>query len=514
MDSQARIRHNAQPTHPTDANGSEKMLQKNALTSGEDTLIGKHKNLPVVDGDEPPKEEGHLMKADRFKEFHRRIRGKHLETVPTFKESIIATVRSSWVNLALIIVVFSWVSHYKHWDERVTFILSFLALIPLEKLLQFGSRQSMLYLGSSVGDLVNVTLMNNISRSGIEAILAILLLKRRCDLKLLQSTIIGVTLLQLLLVPGCIFIAGGSRVVHQELHRSQTQLNQSLMTMGVMCLVIPVAFFVGITNIGATSAETIATEHNRDLILKFSRGMAIIMLLVYIASRIYFINPPGDENAGDYAEAGGHEAFKHEEERLKKEQPVISPLFCFGFLVGLIIIIAFTAEWLVHSIDHVRHGAAIEEEWFGLVLIPLISFSGDGIITAGYLIRKTFFHGGKAPHTLADARPIDLSIQFALFWTPLLILIGWWINKPLPLLFDIFEVVLLVAACFVVNYITADAKTNWAEGWTMVSLYVIIALVAWFYPGQQYFSVLFPCIGGEEGGEGTTAIAEGSGGHH
>lgn len=29
---------------------------------------------------------------------------------------------------------------------------------------------------------------------------------------------------------------------------------------------------------------------------------------------------------------------------------------------------------------------------------------------------------------------------------------------------DMFEVAVLVAACFLVNYVTSDAKTNWAEG--------------------------------------------------
>ena len=39
---------------------------------------------------------------------------------------------------------------------------------------------------------------------------------------------------------------------------------------------------------------------------------------------------------------------------------------------------------------------------------------------------------------------------------------------------DMFEVILLVGACFLVNYVTADAKTNWAEGWVLVSYYVMI----------------------------------------
>ena len=39
---------------------------------------------------------------------------------------------------------------------------------------------------------------------------------------------------------------------------------------------------------------------------------------------------------------------------------------------------------------------------------------------------------------------------------------------------DYFEVALLLGSCFLVNYITADAKTNWVEGLIMISFYVMI----------------------------------------
>jgi Ca2+:H+ antiporter len=86
------------------------------------------------------------------------------------------------------------------------------------------------------------------------------------------------------------------------------------------------------------------------------------MLLVYIASRIYAIDPPGDDNALDLYAAGGHDAFREEEEKLAKEQPKISPLFCFCLLVALVVIIGFTAEWLVESIEYVRESGGISEE--------------------------------------------------------------------------------------------------------------------------------------------------------
>ena len=39
---------------------------------------------------------------------------------------------------------------------------------------------------------------------------------------------------------------------------------------------------------------------------------------------------------------------------------------------------------------------------------------------------------------------------------------------------DLYEVGVLVGACFLVNYVTADAKTNWAEGYILVAFYIMI----------------------------------------
>lgn len=104
--------------------------------------------------------------------------------------------------------------------------MCFLALVPLCKLLEYGGENFALYCGKDSGDLIIVT-MNN----AIEAILAICLLER-CDLRLLQSTIIGVVLIRLLLRPGMAYVVGGFRVAHQELHPRTADLNQTLLTTG------------------------------------------------------------------------------------------------------------------------------------------------------------------------------------------------------------------------------------------------------------------------------------------
>jgi Ca2+/Na+ antiporter len=39
---------------------------------------------------------------------------------------------------------------------------------------------------------------------------------------------------------------------------------------------------------------------------------------------------------------------------------------------------------------------------------------------------------------------------------------------------DLFEVAILLGACFLVNYVTADSKTNWLEGYLLVAFYLMI----------------------------------------
>ncbi|KAG6833847.1 hypothetical protein H0H87_011781 [Tephrocybe sp. NHM501043] len=81
-------------------------------------------------------------------------------------------------------------------------------------------------------------------------------------------------------------------------------------------------------------------------------------------------------------------------------------------------------------------------------------------------------------------------------------------------LLDFFEIAVLLGSCFIVNYVTADAKTNWAEGFAMVAFYFMIAVCAWFYTGQQEIKYLLSC---ETIADALAAVVNGTsaeGGHH
>ena len=91
-----------------------------------------------------------------------------------------------------------------------------------------------------------------------------------------------------------------------------------------------------------------------------------------------------------------------------------------------------------------KSGSGIQEEWFGLILLPLLSFAADGMVSIVFFIRslpkqlfgKQWFGDPKSPdHVLAEDRAIDLSIQFTLLWLPILVLAGWCAHKSFTLLF-------------------------------------------------------------------------------
>ena len=99
----------------------------------------------------------------------------------------------------------------------------------------------------------------------------------------------------------------------------------------------------------------------------------------------------------------------------------------------------FFAPQLVESIEHVRESSGIREEWFGLILLPFVSFSADGAVAVIFFCQAVYDRIAnkevQVPSMLARGRAIDLSIQFTLLWMPFLVLLGWWTSKPMHLLF-------------------------------------------------------------------------------
>ncbi|OSD00416.1 hypothetical protein PYCCODRAFT_1437541 [Trametes coccinea BRFM310] len=421
-----------------------------------------------------------------------------------------------WLSALLVFIPFAWASHWlvDTWGHEVEFVLCFIAIIPLQNIFELCGEQLAEHTGKDLGEFICITFKNC-----VEATLALILL-RNCHLRLLQSTIVGVVVLHLLLVQGMTFLIGGSQTRKQTLNDHHVSVNPSLLMVGVLSIVVPTAFFASLDRGHDTSPldspmfSPLVGDLLRDSVLKMSRAIAIMLFCVYVASRIYrhVPWPPTVEWFSSLAhpsslrtcllaterppnKVAGTSADSEQTQETPVAESAKVPLAALAvFIVVSIAVMCVTAEFLVERIDPVRERSGIPAEWFGLVLLPLVSFLPEAALAIISFI-PTRKHKSDVPDTMARGTPIDLSIQFTLWWMPLVILVGWWTGKPIHLLFDYFEVALLLGTCILVNYVTADGETNFAEGFTMFTFYAMLATATWFYPGQPQVAFLLSCPG-------------------
>ncbi|GAW10023.1 Calcium proton exchanger [Lentinula edodes] len=409
---------------------------------------------------------------------------------------------ASWLNLLLVCIPVSWALNFAMKDQHtLVFVFSFLSIIPLAKLLAFATDELSIRVGQTLAGLLNATLVRHFfcqvsmhshteQGNAVELIVAIIALTQ-CKLHIVQSSLVGSILSNLLLVLGMCFFAGGLRFSEQGFSAVATQLNSSLLTLSVIAVLLPAAFHMNVT--GSTDSD-----EGQD-ILKVSHGVALILLFIY-ASYLFFqlyshatlytddgvppsIPYPKKKAEGAESQVGGDlEQSKPVED---EETPQMSLYTTIALLVIVTVLVAVTAEWLVDSIDGLTATGAIQEEFVGIILLPIVGNAAEHVTAVTVSVKDKL--------TLSLGVAVGSSIQIALFVIPFIITLGWILGKPLTLLFDPYESITLFLAVLTVNYCVQDGKSNWLEGMILMCLYVILCVTFWYYPGSDPSGLLNTC---------------------
>ncbi|KAF7970620.1 hypothetical protein HWV62_23549 [Athelia sp. TMB] len=334
-----------------------------------------------------------------------------------------------------------------------------------------------LRIGGSKTGLLNASMSNM-----VEMVIAITAL-RKCELKVVQSSLIGSMLSKMLLVLGACFFAGGLKFSEQDFNADATQIHSSLLSISVGALLLPAAYHFAIST---TKDET--TETQKIDILKMSHGL-------WSHTHFYTDNPSSKEPskfmkmsrpntappspttpvspspfrsswatmaesdvtitvepAADWTHvkldevksrpvsregsafsedsANCHsppvEAEHKDDEEL---QPELSWFMTLALMVAVTIMVSINAEWLVESLDTIS--TTISKEWIALIMVPAISSIAECVTAVNVSVKDRL--------TLSVSVAISSTIQTALFVIPFMVTLGWALGKPLALLFDPFE---------------------------------------------------------------------------
>ncbi|KAK4200047.1 putative calcium transporter [Triangularia verruculosa] len=152
--------------------------------------------------------------------------------------------------------------------------------------------------------------------------------------------------------------------------------------------------------------------------------------------------------------------------------PIWPPILLLVISTALI---SLQAEFMISSIDPLlASDTGLSEAFIGLILLPIVGNAAEHLTAVTVALKNKM--------DLAIGVAVGSSIQIALFVTPLVVMLGWAMDKEMSLFFTLFETVCVVVSAFIVSFLVLDGRSNYLEGALLVAGYVMIAVAAFFYP--------------------------------
>nr|CAG8464485.1 14113_t:CDS:2 [Entrophospora candida]CAG8484962.1 6675_t:CDS:2 [Entrophospora candida] len=368
----------------------------------------------------------------------------------SFFRSIMLTIQYSSLNFLLIFLPLGFLAKSFDLSDTYIFTFNFLAIIPLSKLLGFATEDISLRVGQTLGGLLNATFGN-----AVELIISLVALMKG-EIRVVQSSMLGSIISNLLLVLGMCFVAGGFYHDEQEFNQTAAQTSSSLMALACAGLIIPAAFNFAI---GSVTDNATNVAFLQEETINLSRGASIVLLIIYV---LYL-----------YFQLKTHSRFYLETED-EIEEPEFSLCYSLFLLAFITLLISFSADLLVGSIEGIVEVSGLSKTFVGLILLPIVGNAAEHVTAVTVAMKNKM--------SLAIGVAVGSSMQIALFITPFLVIVGWIIDENMTLFFHTFETVVLFISVLMTNYLIQDGKSNWLEGAMLLATYTIIALAFFFYP--------------------------------
>ena len=361
--------------------------------------------------------------------------------------------RQSKLSLMLVFIPLAIYFNIFSHNAPMAFATSMAAIMPLAYLMGEATEQIALKTNDSIGGILNATFGNAAEMIiAIFAVMAAATAIKEGDaetaatmISVVQASLIGSILGNLLLVLGIAFVWGGIHHKVQEFSGTQVGANGSLLFLAVIALILPTAYeFTG--------------NGHEEAIVTLSRITAVILLIMYGLFLLFQFRTHTELFATD----GGHD-----------EEPVMAKRQAMTLLIGATIMVAWMAEIMVHSIQSAADEWGLPTLFIGVILLPLFGNAAEHFTAVSV--------AGKNKMDLAFSIAVGSSTQIAVFVAPAMVMLAWLINVPLTFQFGLFETLATFLAVLITNAIAADGKSNWLEGSMLLATYAILAVAFFLY---------------------------------
>ena len=361
--------------------------------------------------------------------------------------------RDTKLNLLLLAIPVTLYFRYVEHDQSMAFFSSLVAIMPLAFLMGRATEEIAIRTSESLGGLLNATFGN-----AAEMIIALLLIYRAYQetdaevemfyVHLVQASLIGSILGNLLLVMGLAFVWGGIHYTEQKFSETQVSSNGSLLLLAMIVLVVPSVF-----------NYTVGGEQGAEGVANLSHIAALVLLLMYGLFLFFQFRT--------HVELFATETHDHEEPEMSQRDAII-------LLVAATVLVSWMAEILVHSVEAAAEEVGLPHLFIGVILLPLFGNAAEHFTAVSV--------AAKDKMDLSFAISMGSSTQIAVFVAPLMVLISWILKVPLTFNFGMLETVSAFLAVLIVNIIASDGKSNWLEGAMLLGAYAVLGAAFMFHP--------------------------------
>jgi Ca2+:H+ antiporter len=140
-------------------------------------------------------------------------------------------------------------------------------------------------------------------------------------------------------------------------------------------------------------------------------------------------------------------------------------------------LVAVCAEFLVDPIYYLVKEGPLSKAFICLIILPIVGSAAEHVTAVTVAAKNKM--------DLAIGVAIGSSIQIALLFMPVIVILGWILDKDMSLFFTLFENTILFVSTFVVNFLVLDGRNCYFEGVLLTASYIIIAIGAFFFPDGE-----------------------------
>ena len=332
------------------------------------------------------------------------------------------------------------VAHFLNLSPLLVFFIAALAIVPLAKFIGEATDELAIHTGPALGGFLSATFGN-----ATELIIGIFAIRAGL-IEVVRASITGSIVGNLLLVLGMAIFFGGLKYKKMEFNRTAAMASAGTLLLAAIALIIPAIFF--------STAPLVGIGVIREL----SVAVSILMIMVYVASLFFALKT----HKHLYTEDVG----KYEAKWSVKKSALI--------LLVATLAVAWMSEILVGAIEPVALGFGWTELFIGVIFIAIIGNAAEH--TSAIIMAQ------KNKMDLALQISIGSATQVAMFVMPALVLASFMFRDQMSLVFNTFELIVIVLSVMIANLIVEDGETNWFEGLQLFMAYAIIAVAFYFHP--------------------------------